>query len=287
MGRAAAPGGRRTGLGMAAPTAAAMAGAGAGPGASPAHCNGTRRAVNTPGPASARPFRNVALLQRPRTHVERLRMRERPPRPPSHGGQGPRPGPGADDVQRGGRGHREGGGAAPPHAPALPALPAPGAPRGPTAGGRGGRVHVSAEAGAEGGHEEPPLLRKAWGTPERLEAAAAGAEDPGATATEEPHRSPLPPHPAGATILVPKCKQRVALDKEETIKKLESLEKKEEEVTSEEEEEKEEEEEGKEEEEEEYDEEEHEEETDYIMSYFDNGEDFGADSDDNMDEAVY
>uniref|UniRef100_A0A8V5GRJ9 Uncharacterized protein n=1 Tax=Melopsittacus undulatus TaxID=13146 RepID=A0A8V5GRJ9_MELUD len=83
-----------------------------------------------------------------------------------------------------------------------------------------------------------------------------------------------------ATILVPK-------DKEETIKKLESLEKKEEEVTSEEEEEKEEEEEGKEEEEEEYDEEEHEEETDYIMSYFDNGEDFGADSDDNMDEAVY
>lgn len=28
-------------------------------------------------------------------------------------------------------------------------------------------------------------------------------------------------------------------------------------------------------------------ETDYIQSYFDNGEDFGADSDDNMDEAVY
>lgn len=28
-------------------------------------------------------------------------------------------------------------------------------------------------------------------------------------------------------------------------------------------------------------------ETDYIMSYFDNGEDFGGDSDDNMDEAVY
>ncbi|XP_068778181.1 DNA-directed RNA polymerase III subunit RPC7-like isoform X2 [Struthio camelus] len=87
-------------------------------------------------------------------------------------------------------------------------------------------------------------------------------------------------------VLLPKRKQRLALDKEETIKKLESLEKKEEEVTSEEEE-KEEEEEGKEEEEEEYDEEEHEEETDYIMSYFDNGEDFGADSDDNMDEAVY
>ncbi|NXB98617.1 RPC7L polymerase, partial [Orthonyx spaldingii] len=85
--------------------------------------------------------------------------------------------------------------------------------------------------------------------------------------------------------LVPK--QRVALDKEETIKKLESLEKKEEEVTSEEEEEKEEEEEGKEEEEEEYDEEEHEEETDYVLSYFDNGESFGPDSDDNGDEAVY
>ncbi|XP_064898915.1 DNA-directed RNA polymerase III subunit RPC7-like isoform X2 [Columba livia] len=90
-----------------------------------------------------------------------------------------------------------------------------------------------------------------------------------------------------AAILIPKSKQRVVLDKEEAIKKLESLEKKEEEVTSEEEEEKEEEEEGKEEEEEEYDEEEHEEETDYIMSYFDNGEDFGGDSDDNMDEAVY
>ncbi|XP_015263814.1 PREDICTED: DNA-directed RNA polymerase III subunit RPC7-like [Gekko japonicus] len=43
----------------------------------------------------------------------------------------------------------------------------------------------------------------------------------------------------------------------------------------------------KEEEEEAYDEEEYEEETDYIMSYFDNGEDFGGDSDDNMDEAIY
>ncbi|XP_061838994.1 DNA-directed RNA polymerase III subunit RPC7-like [Nerophis lumbriciformis] len=39
--------------------------------------------------------------------------------------------------------------------------------------------------------------------------------------------------------------------------------------------------------EEEYDEEELEEETDYIMSYFDNGEDFGGDSDDNVEEAVY
>ncbi|KAG8146604.1 putative DNA-directed RNA polymerase III subunit RPC7-like protein, partial [Naja naja] len=82
-------------------------------------------------------------------------------------------------------------------------------------------------------------------------------------------------------IPVPKQIPKVPTDKEEAIKKLE------EEVTSEEEEEKEEGEEGKEEEEEEYDEEEFEEETDYIMSYFDNGEDFGGDSDDNMDEAIY
>ncbi|XP_053134834.1 DNA-directed RNA polymerase III subunit RPC7-like [Hemicordylus capensis] len=90
-----------------------------------------------------------------------------------------------------------------------------------------------------------------------------------------------------ASVLAPKRKTPVLVDKEEAIKKLETLEKKEEEVTSEEEEEKEEAEEGKEEEEEEYDEEEFEEETDYIMSYFDNGEDFGGDSDDNMDEATY
>ncbi|XP_062048131.1 DNA-directed RNA polymerase III subunit RPC7-like isoform X1 [Lepus europaeus] len=89
-----------------------------------------------------------------------------------------------------------------------------------------------------------------------------------------------------APILLPKRPPKTAEDKEETIQKLETLEKKEEEVTSEEEEDKEEEE-KEEEEEEEYDEEEHEEETDYIMSYFDNGEDFGGDSDDNMDEAIY
>uniref|UniRef100_A0A3B3ZM53 DNA-directed RNA polymerase III subunit n=1 Tax=Periophthalmus magnuspinnatus TaxID=409849 RepID=A0A3B3ZM53_9GOBI len=40
-------------------------------------------------------------------------------------------------------------------------------------------------------------------------------------------------------------------------------------------------------EEEQIEEDEFEEETDYIMSYFDNGEEFGADSDDNMDEAIY
>ncbi|KAI4892408.1 hypothetical protein NFI96_003309 [Prochilodus magdalenae] len=67
-----------------------------------------------------------------------------------------------------------------------------------------------------------------------------------------------------------------------------TLEKKEEEVSSDEEEgEKKKTEEEEAEAEEEYDEEEFEEETDYIMSYFDNGEEFGADSDDNMDEAIY
>ncbi|XP_058716529.1 DNA-directed RNA polymerase III subunit RPC7-like isoform X2 [Poecile atricapillus] len=40
-----------------------------------------------------------------------------------HGGPGPRPGPGADDVQRGGRGDRQGGRAAPAHAAALAPLP--------------------------------------------------------------------------------------------------------------------------------------------------------------------
>ncbi|XP_073464752.1 DNA-directed RNA polymerase III subunit RPC7-like [Aquarana catesbeiana] len=89
-----------------------------------------------------------------------------------------------------------------------------------------------------------------------------------------------------SAVVLPKHKQRMPLDKEEIIKKLENLEKKEEEVSSEEEEEKKEEEEDQE-EEEDYDEEEHEEETDYIMSYFDNGEEFGGDSDDNMDEATY
>ncbi|XP_054881413.1 LOW QUALITY PROTEIN: DNA-directed RNA polymerase III subunit RPC7-like [Poeciliopsis prolifica] len=72
-------------------------------------------------------------------------------------------------------------------------------------------------------------------------------------------------------------------EKEEVLLKLETLEKKEQQESSEEEGEEQKEEEA----EEEYDEEEFEEETDYIMSYFDNGEDFGGDSDDNMDEAVY
>ncbi|XP_056142311.1 RNA polymerase III subunit GL b [Lampris incognitus] len=83
-----------------------------------------------------------------------------------------------------------------------------------------------------------------------------------------------------------KSSEKNSIVKEEVILKLETLEKKEEAMSSEEEEEKkQEEEEG--EGEEEYDEEEYEEETDYIMSYFDNGEDFGGESDDNMDEAIY
>ncbi|KAM4644422.1 DNA-directed RNA polymerase III subunit RPC7-like isoform 3-T3 [Amazona ochrocephala] len=183
-------------------------------------------------------------------------MRGRPPRPPSHGGPGPGPGPGADDVQRGGRGHREGGGAAPPHASALPALP--------DIERYSDKYQICSPV--DSAIDWNPDWRR---LPRELKIRVRRLRK------------------NRATVLVPRCKQQVALDKEETIKRLESLEKKEEEVTSEEEEEKEEEEEGKEEEEEEYDEEEHEEETDYIMSYFDNGEDFGADSDDNMDEAVY
>lgn len=87
------------------------------------------------------------------------------------------------------------------------------------------------------------------------------------------------------SVVIPKRMKNVRVDKEEIIKKLETLEKKEEDVVSDEEE-KEKEEEEEAEEEEEYDEE-HEEETDYIMSYFDNGEEYADDSDDNMDEAIY
>lgn len=88
--------------------------------------------------------------------------------------------------------------------------------------------------------------------------------------------------------VIPKESKKPRVNKEEIIRKLETLEKKEEEVSSDEEEgEKKKTEEEEAEGEEEYDEEEFEEETDYIMSYFDNGEDFGADSDDNMDEAIY
>ncbi|XP_076842878.1 DNA-directed RNA polymerase III subunit RPC7-like isoform X2 [Brachyhypopomus gauderio] len=88
--------------------------------------------------------------------------------------------------------------------------------------------------------------------------------------------------------VIPKQSKQPRVDKEEMIRTLETLEKKEEEVSSDEEEgEKKKTEEEEAEGEEEYDEEEFEEETDYIMSYFDNGEEFGADSDENMDEAIY
>ncbi|KAK7124765.1 hypothetical protein R3I94_018974 [Phoxinus phoxinus] len=86
-------------------------------------------------------------------------------------------------------------------------------------------------------------------------------------------------------------KPKVAAGKEEVLQKLETLEKREQEQHSEEEEEEEKKKKQNDEEEpdveEDYVEEEIEDETDYIMSYFDNGEEFGADSDDNMDEAVY
>ncbi|NWX90486.1 RPC7 polymerase, partial [Nothoprocta pentlandii] len=76
------------------------------------------------------------------------------------------------------------------------------------------------------------------------------------------------------------------------LKKIEELEKKdEEEEKSEDEKDKAKDKEGEDDEEaeepEEYDEEEHEEENDYISSYFEDGDDFGAGSDDNMDEATY
>nr|XP_032823315.1 DNA-directed RNA polymerase III subunit RPC7-like isoform X1 [Petromyzon marinus] len=74
----------------------------------------------------------------------------------------------------------------------------------------------------------------------------------------------------------------------EMLKNLETLEQKEQQAPSDEDgAEEEEKEEGEEAEEEVLDEEEFEEETDYVMSYFENGEDFGGDSDDHMDEAVY
>ncbi|XP_078242494.1 DNA-directed RNA polymerase III subunit RPC7 isoform X2 [Pogona vitticeps] len=78
----------------------------------------------------------------------------------------------------------------------------------------------------------------------------------------------------------------------DVLKKIEELEKRggdeksDEEETEKEKNKKEEEEEDAE-EPEEYDEEENEEENDYIASYFEDGDDYGANSDDNMDEATY
>ncbi|NXY25981.1 RPC7 polymerase, partial [Atrichornis clamosus] len=77
----------------------------------------------------------------------------------------------------------------------------------------------------------------------------------------------------------------------DVIKKIEELEKKDEEEEKSEDEKDKMKDKGEDDEEpeepEEYDEEEHEEENDYISSYFEDGDDFGAVSDDNMDEATY
>ncbi|XP_064295092.1 DNA-directed RNA polymerase III subunit RPC7 isoform X1 [Phalacrocorax carbo] len=78
----------------------------------------------------------------------------------------------------------------------------------------------------------------------------------------------------------------------DVLKKIEELEKKDDEEEKSEDEkdkpkDKEDEDDEEAEEPEEYDEEEHEEENDYISSYFEDGDDFGANSDDNMDEATY
>ncbi|XP_062985688.1 DNA-directed RNA polymerase III subunit RPC7 isoform X1 [Elgaria multicarinata webbii] len=79
----------------------------------------------------------------------------------------------------------------------------------------------------------------------------------------------------------------------DVLKKIEELEKKGDEEKSDEEEKGKEKGKDKEEDEEEenepeeYDEEEHEEENDYIASYFEDGDDYGVGSDDNMDEATY
>ncbi|XP_044301763.1 DNA-directed RNA polymerase III subunit RPC7 isoform X2 [Varanus komodoensis] len=89
-----------------------------------------------------------------------------------------------------------------------------------------------------------------------------------------------------------KAKTATSKTNVDILKKIEELEKKGDGENSDEEEkgketskDKEEEEEGD--EAEEYNEEEHEEENDYIASYFEDGDDYGADSDDNMDEATY
>ncbi|NXP47964.1 RPC7 polymerase, partial [Heliornis fulica] len=77
----------------------------------------------------------------------------------------------------------------------------------------------------------------------------------------------------------------------DVLKKFEELEKKDDEEKSEDEKDKTKDKEGEDDEEaeepEEYEEEEHEEENDYISSYFEDGDDFDAGSDDNMDEATY
>ncbi|XP_072317424.1 DNA-directed RNA polymerase III subunit RPC7-like [Eucyclogobius newberryi] len=110
--------------------------------------------------------------------------------------------------------------------------------------------------------------------PKELRVRPQKLRPPGSKAT------PLSPSEA------PKPSSKSQDKHKDVLQKLESLEQKE---TRTEEEEEEEEKKGEEEEaeEEQVDEDEFEEETDYIMSYFDNGEEFGGDSDENMDEATY
>ncbi|XP_010156033.1 PREDICTED: DNA-directed RNA polymerase III subunit RPC7 [Eurypyga helias] len=88
-----------------------------------------------------------------------------------------------------------------------------------------------------------------------------------------------------------KAKSSVLKSNLDVLKKIEELDKEDDEEKSEDEKDKTKDKEGEDDEEaeepEEYDEEEHEEENDYISSYFEDGDDFGANSDDNMDEATY
>ncbi|XP_043920115.1 DNA-directed RNA polymerase III subunit RPC7 isoform X2 [Protopterus annectens] len=85
-----------------------------------------------------------------------------------------------------------------------------------------------------------------------------------------------------------KSKQAPRAGHEDVMKKLDAIEKKDDVTSDEETEEKEKSKDGEEDEEgEQNDEEEYEEENDYIASYFEDGDDYGAGSDDNMDEATY
>ncbi|KFO99563.1 DNA-directed RNA polymerase III subunit RPC7, partial [Calypte anna] len=116
-----------------------------------------------------------------------------------------------------------------------------------------------------------------------------------ATWTPDWRRLPREMKPKKKTKKGAKPKKAKILESEsnlDVLKKIEELEKKDdEEEKSEDEKDKKKDKEGEDDEEaeepEEYDEEEHEEENDYISSYFEDGDDFGAGSDDNMDEATY
>ncbi|KAM6034848.1 DNA-directed RNA polymerase III subunit RPC7 isoform 7-T9 [Theristicus caerulescens] len=103
---------------------------------------------------------------------------------------------------------------------------------------------------------------------------------------------PDPSTAVGAGAKPKKAKSSEPKSNLDVLKKFEELEKKDDdEEKSEDEKDKTKDKEGEDDEEaeepEEYDEEEHEEENDYISSYFEDGDDFGAGSDDNMDEATY